>query len=134
MVVSLVPNFNRALGESLKRVLPGAPLVTILTDIADYPPHFWMERQDQHFICGSDQAVEQALALGHPETKVHRVSGMILNPRSMIWSRSGRRSARRRAPVWDSIRSCRWGWSCSAARARLPCSKSPGAYRTGNWC
>jgi UDP-N-acetylglucosamine:LPS N-acetylglucosamine transferase len=39
-----------------------------------------MERQDQHFICGSDQAVEQALALGHPETKVHRVSGMILNP------------------------------------------------------
>jgi 1,2-diacylglycerol 3-beta-galactosyltransferase len=81
MVVSLVPNFNRALGESLKRALPGAPLVTILTDIADYPPHFWIERQDQHFICGSDQAVEQALALGHPETKVHRVSGMILNPR-----------------------------------------------------
>jgi UDP-N-acetylglucosamine:LPS N-acetylglucosamine transferase len=39
-----------------------------------------MERQDQHFICGSDQAVEQALALGHPESKVHRVSGMILNP------------------------------------------------------
>jgi 1,2-diacylglycerol 3-beta-galactosyltransferase len=81
MVVSLVPNFNRALGESLKRVLPGAPLVTILTDLADYPPHFWMERQDQHFICGSDRAVEQALAMGHPETKVHRVSGMILNPR-----------------------------------------------------
>jgi 1,2-diacylglycerol 3-beta-galactosyltransferase len=81
MVVSLIPNFNRALGESLKRVLPGAPLVTILTDLADYPPHFWMERQDQHFICGTDHAVEQALALGHPETKVHRVSGMILNPR-----------------------------------------------------
>ena len=80
MVVSLVPNFNRALGESLRCALPGAPLVTILTDIADYPPHFWMERQDQHFICGSDQAVEQALALGHPGTKVHRVSGMILNP------------------------------------------------------
>src|SRR5208283_5994531 len=81
MVVSLVPNFNRALGESLRRALPGAPLVTILTDIADYPPHFWMERQDQHFICGSDRAVQQALAMGHPETKVHRVSGMILNPR-----------------------------------------------------
>ena len=80
MVVSLVPNFNRALGESLKRALPGVPLATILTDIADYPPHFWMERQDQHFICGSDRAVAQALAMGHPEAKVHRVSGMILNP------------------------------------------------------
>ncbi|HMC63172.1 MAG TPA: glycosyltransferase [Candidatus Solibacter sp.] len=81
LVVSLVPNFDRALGESLQRTLPEVPLVTILTDIADYPPHFWMERQDQHFICGSDKAVEQALAMGHPQSKVHRVSGMILNPR-----------------------------------------------------
>jgi len=81
MVVSLVPNFNRALGESLRRALPGVPLVTILTDLADYPPHFWMERQDQHFICGSDRAVEQALGMGHLGSKVHRVSGMILNPR-----------------------------------------------------
>jgi len=81
MVVSMVPNFDRALGESLRLALPGVPLVTILTDIADYPPHFWIERQDQHFICGSDKAVEQALDMGRPASKVHRVSGMILNPR-----------------------------------------------------
>ena len=81
MVVSLVPNFERALCESLRKALPGVPLVTILTDIADYPPHFWIERQDQHFICGSDKAVEQALAMGHRPEKVHQVSGMILNPR-----------------------------------------------------
>jgi 1,2-diacylglycerol 3-beta-galactosyltransferase len=81
MVVSLVPNFDRALYESLARALPGVPMVTILTDIADYPPHFWIEeKQDQHFICGSAKAVEQARAIGHPENKVHRVSGMILNP------------------------------------------------------
>ena len=81
MVVSMVPNFGRALGESLRTTLPGVPLVTILTDIADYPPHFWMERQEQFFICGSDKAVEQALAMGHAESRVYRVSGMILNPR-----------------------------------------------------
>lgn len=81
LVVSLIPNFNRALGESLQGALPGTPLVTILTDLADYPPHFWIERQDQYFVCGSDKAVEQALAMGHAETKVHRVTGMILNPR-----------------------------------------------------
>jgi 1,2-diacylglycerol 3-beta-galactosyltransferase len=80
MVVSLVPNFNRALFESLQVALPGVPMATILTDIADYPPHFWMERQPQHWICGSDKAVEQALAMGHAEEMVHRVSGMILNP------------------------------------------------------
>jgi len=62
MVVSLVPNLDRALCESLENALPGTPFVTILTDIADYPPHFWMEKQVQHFICGSAKAVEQAHA------------------------------------------------------------------------
>ena len=81
MVVSLVPNLNRAIHESLRRALPGTPLVGIITDIADYPPHFWIERQDQHYICGSAKAVEQARAMGHPAEKVHRVSGMVLNPR-----------------------------------------------------
>ena len=81
MVVSLVPNFNRAMGESLRVALPGVPFVTIITDIADYPPHFWMERQEQHLIVGSEKAVAQATELGYPARMVHRVSGMILNPR-----------------------------------------------------
>jgi 1,2-diacylglycerol 3-beta-galactosyltransferase len=81
MVVSLIPHLNRAVGDSLRNALPDVPLVTILTDIADYPPHFWIERQDQHFICGSDKAVEQARAAGHPPDRIHRVSGMILSPR-----------------------------------------------------
>jgi hypothetical protein len=81
MVVSLIPNFNRAVCESLQRASPGVPMVTILTDLADYPPHFWIERQDQYLICGSDKAVAQARALGHPDSRIFRVSGMILNPR-----------------------------------------------------
>jgi 1,2-diacylglycerol 3-beta-galactosyltransferase len=77
LVVSLVPNFNRALCEGLG---PRTPLVTILTDIADYPPHFWIERQRQYFICGSGRAAEQAREIS-PGSRVFRVSGMILNPR-----------------------------------------------------
>jgi 1,2-diacylglycerol 3-beta-galactosyltransferase len=80
MVVSLVPNFNRAMCQALRQALPGVPFVTIITDIADYPPHFWLERQQQHVICGSDKAVAQAIEVGIPPAMVHRVSGMILNP------------------------------------------------------
>jgi UDP-N-acetylglucosamine:LPS N-acetylglucosamine transferase len=80
MVVSLVPNLNRALFEGIGRAWPGTPMVTILTDLADYPPHFWMENQPQYFICGTDRAFEQARAMGHPESRVFRVSGMILRP------------------------------------------------------
>jgi 1,2-diacylglycerol 3-beta-galactosyltransferase len=81
MVVSFVPHFNRAICESLARACPGKPFVTILTDIADYPPHFWIERQAQYVICGSDRAVAQARALGHREGGLFRSSGMILNPK-----------------------------------------------------
>jgi 1,2-diacylglycerol 3-beta-galactosyltransferase len=80
MVVSLIPNFNRALAESVRRALPSAPFVTILTDLADYPPHLWIEAESEYLICGTERAVEQALAMGHPPERVFRVSGMILNP------------------------------------------------------
>ena len=81
MLISFVPHFNRALGESFANVFPGRPFVTILTDIADYPPHFWIERHPQYFICGSDRAVAQARSVGHPDNRIFRASGMILHPR-----------------------------------------------------
>ncbi len=81
LVVSMVPHFNRALGESLRRAQPGTPFVTILTDFADYPPHFWIEPQEQFFICGSDRAVRQARDIGIRPDQVFQVSGMILHPR-----------------------------------------------------
>jgi len=81
MVVSLVPHYNRAFKEALDRTWPGTPLVTVLTDIADYPPHFWIERQDQYVICGSHRAAVQARSLGLPEGRIKQVSGMVLNPK-----------------------------------------------------
>jgi 1,2-diacylglycerol 3-beta-galactosyltransferase len=81
LVVSFVPHFNRALCESFVNAYPGRPFLTVLTDIADYPPHFWIERQLQYLVCGSDRAVAQAHAAGHTSRHVFRSSGMILHPR-----------------------------------------------------
>ncbi len=81
MVVSFIPHFNTALCESYARPFPERPFVTILTDLADYPPHFWIERQKQYLICGSDRAVEQARSMGHSDDRIFRASGMILNPK-----------------------------------------------------
>jgi UDP-N-acetylglucosamine:LPS N-acetylglucosamine transferase len=81
MVVSVIPNFNRALFDGMRRALPGVPMVTILTDMADYPPHFWIERQPQYLICGTQKAYDQARAMGHSEDRIFLTSGMILHPR-----------------------------------------------------
>lgn len=81
LVVSLVPNFNRVLCESVAGALPGVPFVTVLTDIADFPPNFWIEPgQDQYLVCGSDRALAQARAAGYPDTRLFLTSGMILRP------------------------------------------------------
>jgi UDP-N-acetylglucosamine:LPS N-acetylglucosamine transferase len=85
LVVSLIPNFNRAIFESLRIADRGrgsaeTPMVTILTDLADYPPHFWIERQAQYVICGTAKAAGQALAMGYPARRVLRTSGMIVQP------------------------------------------------------
>jgi UDP-N-acetylglucosamine:LPS N-acetylglucosamine transferase len=81
LVVSLIPNFNRALHDSLQAALPGVPFVTVMTDLADHPPAFWAEPGTaQHLICGTPRARAQALAQGCPPSQVHLVSGMILRP------------------------------------------------------
>lgn len=81
LVVSLVPNFNRTMYEALTSARPGVDFVTVLTDFADYPPHFWIEpRQLQHFVCGTPKAVAQALALGCAPDRIHATSGMIIRP------------------------------------------------------
>src|SRR5580692_10595903 len=80
LVVSLIPHFNRAIKEALDAERPGVPFVTILTDIADHPPHFWIERESQYVICGSERAANQARAIGLAPDHIFRTSGMILNP------------------------------------------------------
>lgn len=80
MVVSLVPNFDRSMWQALQQVDHRIPFVTILTDMADYPPHFWIEKQKQIFICGTRRAQEQVRQIS-PESSSHLVSGMILNPK-----------------------------------------------------
>ncbi len=85
LVVSLIPNFNRAIFDGLRASdhelnrVP-TPMLTILTDLADYPPHFWMERQEQYFACATERAAAQALALGHQRERIFRTSGMIVRP------------------------------------------------------
>jgi len=81
LVVSMVPNFNRAMYQALGLACPQVPYATILTDLADFPPHFWIEpNQAQHFICGTPRAAAQARAVVRDHACVHETSGMIINP------------------------------------------------------
>ena len=81
VVVSVIPNFNGVIRDAVAASLPGVSFVVLLTDFADFPPRFWIEPGVDRLIVGSDQAADQAIALGVPRERVSRVSGMVLHPR-----------------------------------------------------
>jgi 1,2-diacylglycerol 3-beta-galactosyltransferase len=80
-VVSVFPNFNGILKGALEAAHPGVPLVVVLTDLADFPPRFWIEPGIDRVVVATDEARRQALAIGIPEARIARVSGMVLHPR-----------------------------------------------------
>jgi hypothetical protein len=85
LVLSVIPHFNRAIAESLRPINGGAetktPFVTLITDMADYPPHFWIERESEYIIAGTERARQQALKIGLDDEHIFRTSGMILKPK-----------------------------------------------------
>jgi len=81
LLVSVIPHFNREIQEAWNAVHPERPFVTLLTDLADFPPRFWIEPGNlQHVICGTERAVEQARAIGKDAAHIFATSGMILRP------------------------------------------------------
>lgn len=81
LLVSVIPHFNRQIGESWSAVYPGRPFVTLITDLADFPPRFWIEPlREQYVIAGTERAAEQARSFGHDDTHIFLTSGMILRP------------------------------------------------------
>ncbi len=81
LLVSVIPHFNRELCQSWGKIYPGRPFVTLITDLADFPPRFWIEpMKEQYVIAGTERAAEQARALGHDAAHIFHTSGMILRP------------------------------------------------------
>jgi 1,2-diacylglycerol 3-beta-galactosyltransferase len=96
LVVSMIPNFNGVMFRALRQVHPDTPYVTVMTDLADCPPHFWQEKQDQFIVCGTDMAARQARAAGYPPEHILQTSGMILKPGFYRQSHADRRLERQK--------------------------------------
>jgi hypothetical protein len=89
LLVSVIPHFNRAIVEAWKQTNPGRPFLTLITDLADFPPHFWIEPvAEQYVICGTARAVEQARQMGKPVDHIFATSGMILRPDFYVQDRA----------------------------------------------
>jgi 1,2-diacylglycerol 3-beta-galactosyltransferase len=112
LVLSVIPHFNREIAESLE--VNGQkrwPFVTLITDLAVYPPHFWIERSSEYIIAGTERARAQAVAMGLSSDHIFLTSGMVLKPKfydtqSIEFTASNRLAERERLGL---ERDCRTG-------------------------
>jgi hypothetical protein len=81
LALSVIPHFDREIAESVDGGANPIPFVTLLTDLADYPPRFWIEPNSEYLIVGTERAKQQAFAMGHPADHVFEISGMVLKPK-----------------------------------------------------
>ncbi len=79
-VVSVMPNFNGVMRDAIASAHPGVPLVVVLTDLADFPPRFWIEPGLDRVVVATDEAEHQARGIGIAPAALRRVSGMVLHP------------------------------------------------------
>jgi len=77
LVVSCCPVINGLVADALDG---SAPLVTLLSDFESSSEHPWIQDPRQYMICGTQRAVEQALASGHPSSHIFQTSGMLVHP------------------------------------------------------
>jgi 1,2-diacylglycerol 3-beta-galactosyltransferase len=80
-VLSVAPNFNAAIRDAVRATHPAIPFLVLLTDLADFPPHFWMEPGIDRVIVATEHAARQAVAQGIPRARVTLTTGMPLHPR-----------------------------------------------------
>ena len=96
LLVSVIPHFNREICEAWTSLYPERPFVTVITDLADFPPHFWIEPiKGQYVICGTEKAVQQARDMGKQESHIFATSGMILRPDFYVEERVDRLELRK---------------------------------------
>lgn len=97
LVLSVVTMCNKVLSESLQRVKPGTPYVTLPIDFADCPPGFWIESETNNYtVCATEKFLEQALSQGVKQERIIQTSGMVIHPRFYQPLKNDRRGERER--------------------------------------
>lgn len=79
LVISVMPLLNTTLSQSLQE--RRIPFMVILTDYREPKKYAWFPRsQDYTIVCGTDEAYRDVIKKPHPESKVFKTSGQIVDP------------------------------------------------------
>lgn len=80
-VVSVTPMYNPALYRSVRLINSRAVCMTIPVDFEEVKPRYWFTpKVEQHYFVATDRLEEQARTVGIPDSFIHRIPGMPIDP------------------------------------------------------
>jgi processive 1,2-diacylglycerol beta-glucosyltransferase len=80
-VVSVTPMYNPALFRSARLANPKVQCITIPVDFEEVKARYWFTpKVEQHYLVATGRLAEQAKAARIPDSFVHRISGMPIDP------------------------------------------------------
>ncbi|MCA9028208.1 MAG: hypothetical protein KDA86_23560 [Planctomycetaceae bacterium] len=82
VVISVTPMMHTIVYEAARCLNPKVHCITIPVDYCEMVPGYWYQPAiDQHYLLGSQQLVDDAIAGGVPESEWQRLSGMVIDVR-----------------------------------------------------
>jgi processive 1,2-diacylglycerol beta-glucosyltransferase len=80
-VISVTPMYNPAIYRAARLANPKAQCVTIPVDFEEVKPRYWFTPKiEQHYLLPTARLEQQARAARIPDSFIHRISGMPVDP------------------------------------------------------
>lgn len=80
-VISVTPFINKYVARSIMQLPEKIPFITLVTDYSECMRGVWLVSGNQNVICPSKKIVRQALKRNIHRHNIHRVSGMVVDPK-----------------------------------------------------
>lgn len=80
-VISVTPFINKYVARSIMQLPEKIPFITLVTDYSECMRGVWLVSGNQNVICPSKRIVRQALKRNISRHHIHRVSGMVVDPK-----------------------------------------------------
>lgn len=83
-VISVTPFINKYVARSIMQLPAKIPFITLVTDYSECMRGVWLVSGNQNVICPSQKVVRQALKRNIDRHHIHKVSGMVVDPKFYI--------------------------------------------------
>lgn len=81
-IVSVTPMKHTIVFEAARTLNPDVCCITIPVDYSEMTPGYWFQpKVRQHYLLGSDQLHHEARGAGVDAADIHKMSGMVIDPR-----------------------------------------------------